>query len=154
MSQVSLKWLKMNPIHQSDISQVDICSTNSSQYLLTPWTISALVGRTISDTHRKIFALPIRLRGIGIRYPTVTSNNEFKESTRITETLTDITFRQERKLDNYDKDRVAAIIKDVKKERDQHHQNILTEISNSADEKLKNSERRTLELLQEKGAGA
>ena len=66
------------------------------------------------------------------------------------ENLTDIICRQERNLDNYGKYRVVAIIKEVKKEKDQHHQNILAEISNSADDKLK----RTLELLQEKGAGA
>ena len=53
-------------------------------------------------------------------------------------------------MDNYDKDRVLATIKEVKKEKDQHHQNILAEISNGADDKLK----RTLALLQEKGAGA
>ena len=108
--------------------------------------IPALVGRTISDTQRKIFALPIRLGGMGIRNPTETSDNEFEASTRITENLTDIICRQEKNLDNYDKDRVVATIKEVKKEKDQHHQNILAEISNGADDKLK----RTLALLQEK----
>ena len=112
--------------------------------------IPALVGRTISDTQRKIFALPIRLGGMGIRNPTETSDNEFEASTRITENLTDIICRQEKNLDNYDKDRVVATIKEVKKEKDQHHQNILAEISNCADDKLK----RTLALQQEKGAGA
>ena len=87
--------------------------------------IPALVGRTISDTQRKIFALPIRLGGMGIRNPTETSDNEFEASTRITENLTDIICRQEKNLDNYDKDRVAATIKEVKKEKDQHHQDIL-----------------------------
>ena len=53
-------------------------------------------------------------------------------------------------MDNYDKDRVVATIQEVKKEKDQHHQNLLAEILNGADDKLK----RTLALLQEKGAGA
>ena len=43
-----------------------------------------------------------------------------------------------------------GIIKDIKKERDQQHQNILTEISNNANHKLK----RNLEQLQEISACA
>ena len=111
--------------------------------------IPALVGCTVSDVHRNIFALPIRLGGMGIRNPVETSDSEFLASTRITKTLTEIICRQETNLHNYDKERVAAIIRGIKKEKDQNHQVKLNEITNNADEKLK----RVLELLQEKGAG-
>ena len=44
--------------------------------------------------------------------------------TRISETLRGIICRQENNLENYDKDQVVAAIKESKKNRVQHHQNI------------------------------
>ena len=70
--------------------------------------------------------------------------------TRISETLRGIICRQENNLENYDKDQVVAAIKESKKDKVQDHQNILTDISNSANKKLKT----VLKSLQKRGAGA
>ena len=112
--------------------------------------LPALTGRSLSDMERKIFALPVKLGGMGIHNPTVTADNEYTASARITANLTDVICNQESDLTNYDKEGVAAIIKEVKTLKDQDHRDSLQEILDNADHKLK----RILELAQEKGAGS
>ena len=87
---------------------------------------------------------------MGIHNPTVTADNEYTASARITANLTDVICNQESDLTNYDKEGVAAIIKEVKTLKDQDHRDSLQEILDNADHKLK----RILELAQEKGAGS
>ena len=112
--------------------------------------LPALTGRSLSDLERKIFALPVKHGGMGIYNPTLTADNEFTASTIITANLTDIICKQEQDFTNYDKERVATVIKEVKTLKDQDHLDLLREILDSADNKMK----RTLELAQEKGAGS
>ena len=50
--------------------------------------IPSLVGRKISEIERRIIALPVRLGGMGIRNPTM-SSDEFDASTKITQNLTE-----------------------------------------------------------------
>jgi hypothetical protein len=49
--------------------------------------IPNLVGRKISDIERRIFALPVRLGGMGISDPTQTADHEFYASNMITKNL-------------------------------------------------------------------
>ena len=83
--------------------------------------LPALVGRRITEIERQIFALPVKLGGMGIYNPTLTSDPEFEASTKITTDLTEIICRQEKDLTNYSKERVTTAIKTVKaaKERKQ-----------------------------------
>ena len=112
--------------------------------------ISAIVGRKISDTERKIFSLPVRLGGMGIYDPTKTADNEFIASTLITTNLTDIICQQERNLDRYDKVGVVAAIKEVRATKIQVQEEQLKEVLDLVGNKMK----RILELSQEKGAGS
>ena len=112
--------------------------------------IPALVGRIVTDTERKIFALPVKLGGLGIYNPTITADVEFHASNRITSDLTGIICRQEKDLANYDKDRVTSTIKEIKNEKAENHQECLQEVMSLVDEKMK----RILTLAQEKGAGS
>ena len=90
--------------------------------------IPTLVGRTVSDLERKIFALPVKLGGMGIYNPTMTADNAYTASTRITANLTEIICNQERDFTNYDQKRVAETIKEVKTLKDQDHLDLLQEI--------------------------
>ena len=111
--------------------------------------IPALIGRTISDVERRIFALPVRLGGLGISDPTK-SCDEFASSTDITENLSRIIRNQESDFTNYDKDEVTARIAEVKVRKEERLSRELEEIMEMVDNKT----RRVLELSQEKGSGA
>ena len=87
---------------------------------------------------------------MGIYDPTMTADNEFSASSRITASLTDIICKQERDFSNYDKDAVTATIKEIKILKDQEHLEHLNEILENVDNKTK----RIIELAQEKGAGS
>ena len=111
--------------------------------------IPAIVGRSISDMERKIFALPVRLGGMGIYDPTTTADAEFMASSRITRNLTDIIHRQEKDLQNYDKEGVSTTIKEIKAEKVEGQLQQLNEVLELTDGKTT----RILQLLQEKSAG-
>ena len=111
--------------------------------------IPALVGRTISDIDRRIFALPVRLGGMGIVNPT-RSSDEFNASFDITQNLSRIICNQESDFTNYDIEEVKAPIAEVKIEKEERLCRELEEISEMVDDNT----RRVLELSQEKGSGA
>ena len=94
--------------------------------------------------------MPVRLGGLGLYNPTNTADMEFSASTRITANLTDIICHQEKDLNNYDKDAVADIIRNVKTEKDKAKQDAFQVVNNLVNDKMK----RILKLLQEKGAGS
>jgi hypothetical protein len=112
--------------------------------------IPALVGRHISDMERKIFALPVRMGGLGIENPTLTAGYEFSASTKITDNLTEIIYRQEKDFTNYDKNQVEKIIKASKKDKEKRLKDEYDSIMSSLDANMK----RIMELNQEKGAGS
>ena len=111
--------------------------------------IPALVGRQVSDVERRIFALPVRLGGMGIVNPTK-SSVEFSASTNITENLTRIIYNQEADFSNYNIDEVKTSIARVKIEKEERFSRELQEIREMVDDKM----RRVLDLSKEKGSGA
>ena len=62
---------------------------------------------------------------------------EFAASTLITSNLSEIIRRQEKDLNNYDKESIAADIKKVKTTKNEFHQASLKEVMHSVDHKLK-----------------
>ena len=80
--------------------------------------IPSLVGRQVSDVERRILALPVRLGGMGIDNPVLTSDFEYAASRTITETLANIIYRQENNFDNYDNFQVERIIKNTKTQKE------------------------------------
>ena len=112
--------------------------------------IPALVGRQVSDEERAILALPVRMGGMGLENPTETADHEFLASTAITENLAEVIFNQENDFQNYDKLQVEKTIKTVKQNKEKRLRDTATAIMDNVEPKMK----RTLELAQEKGAGA
>ena len=112
--------------------------------------IPAIVGRKISDIERRIFALPVRMGGLGIRDPTQ-SSQEFSASSKVTARLTQIIVNQERDFSRYDADEVKKCIAEVKSQKDQRLNAELDDINECGE--LSTSMKRILSLLQEKGAG-
>ena len=111
--------------------------------------IPALLGRPVSPIERDILSLPVRLGGMGIQNPTLTADDEFKASQHITHDLTEIICQQEKDLSNYDRERVDDIMKYIKSLKDAKQHDLLQEITDNVDERI----RQILELAQEKGAG-
>ena len=79
-----------------DISNLFVPLEEAIRNLLIP----SLVGKKISEIERRIIALPVRLGGMGIRNPTM-SSEEFDASTKITQNLTEIIVNQENDFSNY-----------------------------------------------------
>ena len=75
--------------------------------------IPALIGRKVSDTEKRILALPVRYGGMGIRNPT-NAAQQFKTSTAIIKSLTKIIIQQERDFRNNDSEEVQNTIKETK----------------------------------------
>ena len=86
---------------------------------------------------------------MGIPNPTLTSDKEFFASYHITHDLTEIIYRQEEDLSNYDPERVATLVKHMKSSKQADQEEDLKKILELVDSKTK----RIMELNQEKGAG-
>ena len=112
--------------------------------------IPAILGRNITNLERQLFAIPVRLGGMGIQNPTLTSDTEFQNSSRVTRILTDLIIKQEQDLTNYDAASVAGEIIRSRAETDESMIVQLEEVKNLANNDL----RRYIELAGEKGAGA
>jgi len=57
--------------------------------------LPAITGRqALSDTERELFALPVRLGGLGIPIPTKSSSSQFRSSMRISEPFATLILRQ------------------------------------------------------------
>ena len=68
--------------------------------------IPALVGRQVSDTERRILALPYRYGGMGILSPIDTADREYHASKEITSDLADLIYQQEQNLQLLDKTKI------------------------------------------------
>ena len=112
--------------------------------------IPAIIGRRITDIERKIYALPVRLGGMGIQNPTETAEREFRNSSIVTRNLTTMIINQESDLSRYDASRMKEIVARLKTEKEE---NMLAELE-EVKTLLNESDIRTLELAGEKGAGA
>ena len=112
--------------------------------------IPAILGRNITNHERNLFALPVRLGGMGIQDPTMTCDVEFLNSSRVTKNLTDLIINQEQNLSGYDAATVAGEILRSRAEKDESFVTKLAEVKTLADNNLK----RYIEMAGEKGAGA
>ena len=112
--------------------------------------IPSLLGRTVTNIERKIFALPVKLGGMGIYNPVLTADAAFEASVLITRNLTEIICRQEKDLRNYDREGVKNTINEVKTLKTESQQNDLKEVIDNLDDKTK----RIIQLAQEKGVGS
>ena len=112
--------------------------------------IPSIIGRKVNDIERRLLALPVRLGGLGIENPSKSCGEEFKTSVSITKPLSDIIYRQEENLENYDSSLVKNINVQEKKVKSERLERERDELKAIVDDKLK----RTIDILQEKGAGS
>ena len=83
---------------------MDLFSSNNSKYFwFAPALggcnfhhfIPALVGKPVSDLERSLFALPVRLGGLGICDPRALANSEFAASVKVTQPLVNCILHQQ-----------------------------------------------------------
>ena len=80
--------------------------------------IPALCGREVSDTHRKIFALPYRYGGMGILNPVEMAQQEYDLSKEATEMLTGMIYEQELDLSKLDRERMKEKMAELKAKKE------------------------------------
>ena len=70
----------------------------------------AVIGIKVTDTHRTLFALPVRLLGLGIVNPVEleAADKEYQTSIKVTEDLVDWIYHQATSLKTFDKTKVKA----------------------------------------------
>ena len=112
--------------------------------------IPAVVGRHVSDVHRRMFALPVRYGGLGIVNPVESSQREYEASIKVTEELVGLIYRQETSLKNLDREKIKGTIAGLKLAKENRLKNELAQIMNTVDDKTKES----LQLIQEQGSGS
>ena len=113
--------------------------------------IPSIVGRNVSDTERKILALPVRYGGLGISDPSKTAEREYHASVVITEDLTGLLYQQEQDLSLFDAERQQLLIKELKASKESIISNDLNIICNQTD--VSPTLKRALELNKQKGSG-
>ena len=104
--------------------------------------IPTIIGKAPSDIERKVFALPARNGGLGIRNPEETAEENYKDSREITKPLTDLIKQQEQRNEklNWDdyrarKRRVVAEKRAEEKKRKQEVMEKLKEQQKQQEEK-------------------
>ena len=129
----------------SDSGQFFIPLENAIRQKLIP----AIIGRNVSDSERRLLALPVRLGGMGIQNPTITAETEYKNSNLATRNLTQIIVDQETNLQHYNEDAIKLEIARLKAEKEEYFLEELQEIKSLVPNNLKSC----IELACEKGAG-
>ena len=112
--------------------------------------IKLIVGRKVSDVHRRMFALPVRLGGLGIVNPMEAAKREYDTSVRITEDLVTLIYNQEKSLKHLDKVKIKTTKDALKVAKEKQLKGELEEIEKAVDE----TTRESLHLIQEQGSGA
>ena len=112
--------------------------------------IPSIIGRCVSDLHRRMFALPVRFGGLGIVNPVDMAEREYQTSVKITEELVGLIYRQETSLKKLDKVKIKGRVVSLKLAKELRLKNELAEIKSEVDESTKES----LQLVQEHGSGA
>ena len=110
--------------------------------------IPAVIGRKVSDIHRRLFALPIRLGGMGIINPVEAADKEYDTSVKVTEYLVDLIYHQATSLKTLDKVKARAEALELAKEK-----RLKTELTFIMS-RLDQDAQRSIELLQEQGSGS
>ena len=112
--------------------------------------IPALCGREVSDTERRIFALPYRYGGLGILNPTQTAEREYRASKEITAPLTDLIYQQDMDLTHLNREAVSEKKAEMMKAKEEalklEHESVMIELDIKA--------KRLLEAACEKGASS
>ena len=112
--------------------------------------IPSIIGRCVSDLHRRMFALPVRFGGLGMVNPVDMAEREYQTSVKITEELVGLIYRQETSLKKLDKVKIKGRVVSLKLAKELRLKNELAEIMSEVDESTKES----LQLVQEHGSGA
>ena len=113
--------------------------------------IPAIVGRKVSDLERSIMSLPVRHGGLGIANPIECADREYHASAVITENLSDLIYRQEQDLSNYNVHKQNATIAALKTAKEKWHMEKYKDILQHVEG---TPQKRALELTREKGAGS
>lgn len=103
--------------------------------------------RTISDAERNLLALPPRMGGLGIVNPTKMSDNEYKNSKTLTESLKNFVIEQDTMGQVNEKD-IRQISYDISKQREKAQDQELQKTLHCLDEKTK----KKVEMAKETGA--
>ena len=106
-------------------------------------------GHQCTPVERQLLSLPVRLGGLGIPIFSEMCDREFNNSKRMTETLTKNIKNQVFEY-TVDREEEKKIQQAIKKERQDHHENLLKEIRKS----LTKEELRANDLTQMKGSSA
>ena len=112
--------------------------------------IPSIIGRKINDLERRIFALPVRMGGLGITNPVESAKHEYHTSKCVTRNLVEIMIKQELTFENFNQEDVEKEIKRCTNEKLDRYKEELQQITEVADSKTK----RVLKLAEEKGSGA
>ena len=106
----------------------------------------SLFGSKVKDLVRRLIALPPVLRGMGITNPIETANDEYENSIRLTQNLTNMIINQDR-FGSVDENEMNEIKKSIAKEREIKQKEQLKSILDSED--LTEIERKEIEICQE-----
>ena len=112
--------------------------------------IPAVIGRKVSDTHRKLFALPVRLGGLGIVNPVEAADKEYQTSIKVTEDLVDLIYHQATSLKTLDKTKVKAKAEALELAKETRLKAELSFVMSRLDQ----AAQRSIELLKEQGSGS
>ena len=110
----------------------------------------ALCGRALSDSERRLSALPYRYGGLGVLNPTETADREYNASVQITASLTNLICEQEMDLSRLDRDAMAEKKKEMNTVKEGVFQQELEVLSAEMDDKAK----RLVLAAREKGASS
>ena len=112
--------------------------------------IPALLGREVSDSERRLFALPYRHGGLAISNPVLTAEEEYQASTTITSELTKAIVNQEEDVRSINRLAVQAAKDTFKKNKEES----LKRNSENICRLLPIGQSRYLKTAQEKGASS
>ena len=107
-----------------------------------------MIGRNVSDTHRRLVALPVRLGGLGIINPVEAADKEYQTSVKVTEDLVDLICHQATSLKTLDK--VKAKVEALSLAKETFLKAELSFVMSRLDQ----AAQRSIELLKEQGSGS
>ena len=112
--------------------------------------IPALIGRQVSDTERRILALPYLYGGMGILNPIDTAEREYNASKEITSDLADLIYHQELNLQLLDRTKIYEKKRKIYQMKEEQLKEEHERISDLLEEK----EKKLFHAAREKGASS
>ena len=109
-----------------------------------------LCGRQVSDSERRLMALPYRYGGLGVLDPTQTAEREYSASIRITSSLTDLICSQEIDITRLDGNAIAEAKSEMTRLKEERFQEEFDVLAETMDVKTK----RLVMAAREKGASS